>query len=1025
MDNKELLKELESLKKRISQLESQKKDNLSMFGRSYSQIGDSNSDFLIKTKGQVKIQWGSKFIDIIKDGKLNVNTDFIFTAESADKLGVKDGLYIVSEDSNNSVYLKLGDNIINLAGEVGNTYVSFLEEQETTSDQKHQALINAGFLHETLDSIDQNSLQNGIIYIESEQKLYTVVNGTMTELGFTFPNPFTDQFVIAKTDNNKKGAILIKGTGIENSLAFESLLIYTDADSTTFESDNSIVYNIGGTKVLSLSALSALFNIPITSSKFQSLGANEQTGFRLYMQGGSSYLEVDNLILRNQDDPSQIHLFPEYWLMKNNIILKAELVPQDTGLNQLSIELTQSNEFNIGEIVAFYTKTVKEVSIGMQDVNIYDDDGNIIGTKQEEQFKQIESYSRVEGEIVNIENNIIIVNCFINLNEDQAYSLSQQFIYLIKSSTNDMPIKIKDNNIDIVEYSDQKDENGNLIPSIESRFGNLEELGLLEGSKEKSVPIKGHGIFSKQGYFKKASYIDEYELDEDDNSSKLASTEWVNRKLTSLNVDIDMSILKDEDIDVEAYFSNPEIQQLLQDQEIGTTVTYLGQFGILTISKSERDQVFSAIVRAITDGNVWSHRSINGTYDSGTNSWYGTSTFIIKDQFNPGYYWSKEYKNNKPISPEYIGTVNTESVSEDKPYILYTNDGKVWKLIDRYISPNKDLIYFAASGQAACTIPGSQAVPMGFIGVVKTDGTNQVKIGKSNYAVSSFDKDNAETGDVRGKIPKSTRALLINTLKVAVPGVIPKISGLPTLFSIKVSDIDTIPENSINLLGNSETSISISQILNDSKIQVRNYPQFLSRWTNSEGIKYNENYPGIYKSIGEIDFWREDINIKILAGIILQQIFLHVPGTSAKQARDSIYSEMVGFSQSWTSTHWENFCFFQMKGVCESSFSAPSDDNLNAKAGLTMDNNLSIVCGSSNIYGDFHVTYRDYKWPESPDSNFPYLSAMFAITDVEKVDEVYRLPYPSEININLVLRDSEKDYKIVGRVGDEVTITQI
>ena len=78
MDNKELLKELESLKKRISQLESQKKDNLSMFGRSYSQIGDSNSDFLIKTKGQVKIQWGSKFIDIIKDGKLNVNTDFIF-----------------------------------------------------------------------------------------------------------------------------------------------------------------------------------------------------------------------------------------------------------------------------------------------------------------------------------------------------------------------------------------------------------------------------------------------------------------------------------------------------------------------------------------------------------------------------------------------------------------------------------------------------------------------------------------------------------------------------------------------------------------------------------------------------------------------------------------------------------------------------------------------------------------------------------------------------------------------------------
>ena len=63
MDN--LLQELEDLKKRVSELESQKKSNLNLFGRSYSQAGNSNSDFLIKTKGQVKVQWGSKFIDII------------------------------------------------------------------------------------------------------------------------------------------------------------------------------------------------------------------------------------------------------------------------------------------------------------------------------------------------------------------------------------------------------------------------------------------------------------------------------------------------------------------------------------------------------------------------------------------------------------------------------------------------------------------------------------------------------------------------------------------------------------------------------------------------------------------------------------------------------------------------------------------------------------------------------------------------------------------------------------------------
>ena len=53
-----------------------------MFGRSYSQVGNTDSDFLIKTKGQVKVHWGSKFIDIIKDGKINVDSNFIFSVKS-------------------------------------------------------------------------------------------------------------------------------------------------------------------------------------------------------------------------------------------------------------------------------------------------------------------------------------------------------------------------------------------------------------------------------------------------------------------------------------------------------------------------------------------------------------------------------------------------------------------------------------------------------------------------------------------------------------------------------------------------------------------------------------------------------------------------------------------------------------------------------------------------------------------------------------------------------------------------------
>lgn len=508
-------------------------DTIKLFGRAYNQIGSTDADTIIKTKGQIKIQYGNKFIDLIKNGKLNINAEFIFKAKSINDITGNDGIYILDDGS---VYLKVSDSVINLLGKVGTTYVSFLEEQETTAEQKHQALVNIGFLHENLDSIGDTSLQNGIVYIESEQKLYTIVNGTVTELVVTFPNPFTSQFVIAKT-NSDKGAILIKGTGIENSLAFETLFIYVKDEATNFDSDNTIIYSIGGTQVLSMSMLSALFNIPVQGSMFQSPDANNKTGFRLYIQNEKSYLEVDNIIVRNQeDDPSSIHLFPEYWLMKNNIISSATMSSKDeTEPEGLSIELVQSNEFVVGDIVIFYKKSVKQVSLGMVEVEIYDEEGNVIGTKQEEQFQEIETYSRVEGEILKIQDKTLTVKCNSEINEAEADALSRQFIYLIKSKDAALPIRIKDNNIDIVEYSDEKDENGYSIPSIKTRIGNLEQLDKnVQKNETEAEKVQSYGIYSEQAIFGIAKLLAETTIPYDDNSSTLAPTSWVRKLLSNL-----------------------------------------------------------------------------------------------------------------------------------------------------------------------------------------------------------------------------------------------------------------------------------------------------------------------------------------------------------------------------------------------------------------------------------------------------------------------------------------------------------
>lgn len=508
-------------------------DKIKLFGRSYNQIGTADADAIIKTKGQLKIQYGNKFIDLIKDGKINVNAEFIFKAKSIEDISGNDGIYICDDGS---IYLKVGDSVINLLGEVGTTYVSFLEEQETTAEQKHQALVNIGFLHENFDSIGDTSLQNGIVYIESEQKLYTIVNGTITELVVTFPNPFTSQFVVAKT-NSDKGAILIKGTGVENSLAFDSLFIYVGDESTNFDSNNNIIYSIGGTQVLSMSALSALFNIPIQGSMFQSPEANNKTGFRLYIQDGKSCLEIDNIIVRSQeDDSSSIHLFPEYWLMKNNIISSATIGQEnETEPEGLSIKLVQSNEFIVGDVVAFYKESVERVSLGMVEVEIHDEKGNVIGTEQEEQFQEIKIYSRVEGEILKIQDKTLIVKCNSEIDEAEAAALSRQFIYLIKSKDATLPIRIKDNNIDIVEYSDEKDENGYSIPSIKTRIGNLEELDKnVQKNETETEKVQGYGIYSEQAVFGIATLLSEITIPDDDNSSTLASTSWVRKLLSNL-----------------------------------------------------------------------------------------------------------------------------------------------------------------------------------------------------------------------------------------------------------------------------------------------------------------------------------------------------------------------------------------------------------------------------------------------------------------------------------------------------------
>lgn len=256
-------KELQQLKQRIASLEAQK--NV-LFGNSYSSAGSSSSDYLIKTRGKVKIQIGNKFIDLLKDGKINVDSKFIFKEK---EVGSKDGIYIIGDGEDAKVIISIGGSQIDLKGEVGTTYVSFLGTQETTPEQKHTALQNIGFLYKNVSDVQSNGLKTGIVYVESEQKLYIVKDGQLTEFTIDFPNPYPKQFILSKSDKDK-GALVIKGTGIENSLAFDSLFLYSSGGNTYVDSSGEVYIRLGEEEKILIGESQVVFSNNVISQTFQS-----------------------------------------------------------------------------------------------------------------------------------------------------------------------------------------------------------------------------------------------------------------------------------------------------------------------------------------------------------------------------------------------------------------------------------------------------------------------------------------------------------------------------------------------------------------------------------------------------------------------------------------------------------------------------------------------------------------------------------------------------------------------------------
>lgn len=283
------------------------------FGRTYETVGNVSGDLLLKTRGGVKVQIGSSFIDLVKNGKINVDIDIIKEASSKDSI-IDNGFYIVRD----VLYVKYQDTVLPLNSDTGENQVSYLPQLNITQEQQIQAQKNIGIYYDTLEEAQQN-ISDGYVYIK-EKGLYVIQSSIPMQ--------------------------------IINSNQFSSLNIGLDqyTESITNYSKNHY-FKINNTKLLNLSVNSISCERPLYISELQDIN----NSFYITSSGGKSTLKINNIVADIVSASSSNNLDNlQYHYNYNNII--TDIIDNSTDSENLYYTLClkySTDNYKVGDYLYF------------------------------------------------------------------------------------------------------------------------------------------------------------------------------------------------------------------------------------------------------------------------------------------------------------------------------------------------------------------------------------------------------------------------------------------------------------------------------------------------------------------------------------------------------------------------------------------------------------------------------------------------------------------------------------------------
>lgn len=319
-----------------------------LFGKNYQEAGSSSSPLLLRSNGEIKLQWGNKFIDLIKNGKINSEAkDYIFTVDTSDEIKAN-GIYLVTEDS--SIWINVEGTKTKLIN-TDTTYVSFLTEQETTPEQKQQALTNLGLIYENINALNKANLVTGLAYVVESNKLYLIQNKVVSEYQVTSTLPTSGKF---------------------DDLTISNLTIKNNTINS-----NQLVLTINNIPYLQLND-NILCSVPFLVDKLQSINYNyNKSGFALYQDNGKSVLDIDSLNWRNIESelPKNQKTYITYTILGDfNIVTGVTDVSTETeSLYKLQLKYPNNISPNLSSYILAELETTYNIFLLTTKVTVQDD----------------------------------------------------------------------------------------------------------------------------------------------------------------------------------------------------------------------------------------------------------------------------------------------------------------------------------------------------------------------------------------------------------------------------------------------------------------------------------------------------------------------------------------------------------------------------------------------------------------------------------------------------------------------------